>query len=182
MTQQRHTRTPAKMALSKQLERVRNQLQLLHASHKITLSTVTETPDEEAAQQAVIASNSKLINMYSEEAERLRLTIKHWDKRQHSQTPTETTSQEDVSDLESAQSKMASLDNSINSRRAKLVELSEEQRQLKSERLGKSVEELAVIQSRVAKNSRVLSTLQSTISKLRESYDRVNDLVFSLQQ
>lgn len=182
MTQQRHTRTPAKMTLAKQLERVRNQLQLLHASHQITLNTVPTTPDEEAAQQAVIASNSKLINLYSEEAERLRLTIKNWDKRQHSQDPIETVSTEEVSDLESAQRKMESLDNSINSRRTKLVELSEEQRQLKSARLGKSVEEQALIQSRVAKNSRVLSSLQSTISKLRDSYDRVNDLVFSLQQ
>ena len=66
MTQQRHTRTPAKMALAKQLERVRNQLQLLHASHQITLSTVPETPDEESARQAIISSNSKLINAYSE--------------------------------------------------------------------------------------------------------------------
>tara|TARA_B100000073_G_C23540103_1_gene495719 strand:+ start:157 stop:705 length:549 start_codon:yes stop_codon:yes gene_type:complete len=182
MTQQRHTRTPAKMALAKQLERVRNQLQLLHASHQITLSTVPETPDEESARQAIISSNSKLINTYSEEAERLRMTLKNWDKRQHSQKTIERTLQEDVSDLESAQEKMSSLDEAINLKRAKLIELSEEQRQLKSQRVGKTVEELAGIQSLVAKNSRILSTLQYTLSKLREKYDRVNDIVFSLQQ
>lgn len=182
MTKQRNTRTPAKIALAKQLERVRNQLQLLHASHRIQLDLVAETPDEQAAKQSILASNSKLISLYTEEAQRLRLTIKNWDQRQHSQTPFEADSKTEVSDLESAQTRMKSLDQSINSRRKELVDLAQEQRKLKSERSGKSVDELSTIQSRLAKNSRVLSALQFTIANLRASYDRTNDLVFSLQQ
>lgn len=182
MTKQRNTRTPAKIALAKQLERVRNQLQLLHASHRIQLDLVAETPDEQAAKQSILSSNSKLINLYTEEAQRIRLTIKNWDQRQHSQNPFETDSKQDISNLDSAKNQMKSLDQSINSRRKELVDLAKKQRTLKAERSGKSVETLASIQSRLAKNSRVLSNLQSTISKLRGHYDKMNHKVFSLQQ
>ena len=179
---QRHTRTPAKVLIAKQLEHVRNTIQLLHAKHQMTLSTVPQSPDEEAALQAIVDSNSKLITLYIQEAERLRLTIKTWDERNHSQVTYEETAEEERTALELAEEKVQSLDQSINQRRSVLVELSETQRQLRKVLRTQSTEDQAQTQSTMSKNSVILSSLQETLGRLRSSYDRANDALFALQQ
>lgn len=179
---QRHTRTPAKILIAQQLQQVRNTIQLLDCKHQRILSTVPQSLDEEAALQAIIASSSKLINVNIQEAEHLRQTIKTWDERQHSQVSFEETEKESLTALEIAESKINSLDSSINQRRSVLLELSATQRELRKVLPSQVEEYKSETQSIIAKNSVVLSSLQETIHQLRSRYDNAQEVVFLLRK
>jgi hypothetical protein len=179
---QRHTRTIAKVFIATQLQRVRNQLQLLHASHQFILDSSSSTSqDEMASKQAVIASNTRLINLYTEEALGLRTKIKTWDERQHSKDSMEQEKDKILTPLIIAQKQISSLDEMINNKRKIMLEKSSIQRALRKSLNSISVTEQSKIQRFSKKNSTELNTLQNAISSLRIHYHRAKETIFILE-
>lgn len=188
MTQQRHSTTPAKLAITARLTEVRTMRSQLHAVQADTKEQLIQTtdPDMAAALQSILQSRAKQLAELDNEAERLRLVIKGWDKRSHNYPDTvsvPTKSTQEVSSLEIAEKRVEGLNEKINTVRAEMKQRAQSQHSLKKDMTKPhSKETTPALQVLIRKNKVSLKASIELIKTLKSQYDKAHETWFQLSK